>query len=338
MNPRLLQSSPDFEMKNTTDSLVSVIIPTFNRAETLRLAVDSCLAQTWPELQIIIVDDGSTDDTESRVTDLLSGQWKDRGITYVRQDNQGAAAARNRGLQETQGSYVQFLDSDDVLFPEKIEVQVSCLNQPAHETAVCCHCYGTMTENQDVTSRIGFLSDDPREMIRFLAGRQVHGMQTNGPIWRKSPVIENGAWCPSLSLGDDLEFSIRMLSRAESCCFVPRTLYSVNRERTDQLSQDFSTSSLVSLKNAFVMIVEQLKDTGLWDPGVQSGFLKNIRTLYIHVVSNGSSELIEELERLIQSWSSEPQSSSLTRALPFLRRGLGRGLFLRLYRFAAGTV
>ncbi len=104
--------------------LVSVIVPTFNRAYCLLRTIDSALGQTYGHLEVIVVDDGSTDDTRS-LLERTYGQ--DRRVRYVYQHNCGVSGARNHGIRESRGSYVAFLDSDDIWKPWKVEIQVACL-------------------------------------------------------------------------------------------------------------------------------------------------------------------------------------------------------------------
>ena len=94
--------------------LVSVIIPTFNRATMVGQAVESVLAQTFSDFELIVVDDGSTDETEK----VLSG-YLDQ-ILYLQQPNRGVSAARNRGIRRARGQLIAFLDSDDLWLPEKL--------------------------------------------------------------------------------------------------------------------------------------------------------------------------------------------------------------------------
>lgn len=99
---------------------VSVIIPTYNRAALLNQAIVSVLDQTFTDFELIVVDDGSTDDTPTVVS-----AFQDRRIRYVYQDNAGRSAARNRGIELARGEYVAFLDSDDLYLPNKLAVQVA---------------------------------------------------------------------------------------------------------------------------------------------------------------------------------------------------------------------
>jgi glycosyltransferase involved in cell wall biosynthesis len=104
--------------------LVSVVVPTYNRATRVLVATRSVLAQTYPHVEVLVVDDGSTDDTEQRIAAEFGA---DPRVRYVRQANAGVAAARNRGLAGARGEYIAFLDSDDVWRPWKLQFQLECL-------------------------------------------------------------------------------------------------------------------------------------------------------------------------------------------------------------------
>jgi len=110
-------------MKN---SLVSIIVPTFNRAYCLRRAIDSALAQTHRRVEVLLVDDGSTDNTRELVAERYGSVGR---VRYIHQPNQGVSAARNRALALAEGDYVAFLDSDDYWEPWKLELQVACLER-----------------------------------------------------------------------------------------------------------------------------------------------------------------------------------------------------------------
>jgi len=108
------------------DPRISVIIPTYNAARFVAQTIDSALGQTLAPLEVIVVDDGSTDDTERSLR-----SYQDR-IRVFRQRNSGPAAARNRGVRESRGNLIALLDHDDVWLPEKLEKQWDCLrNHPA---------------------------------------------------------------------------------------------------------------------------------------------------------------------------------------------------------------
>jgi glycosyltransferase involved in cell wall biosynthesis len=109
-----------------SDGVVTVLIPTYNRAYCLARAIDSALAQTYPHLEVLIVDDGSTDSTRK----LVEGTYgRDDRVRYLYQSNRGVSAARNHGLRQARGDYIAFLDSDDVWKPWKLQAQVACLKR-----------------------------------------------------------------------------------------------------------------------------------------------------------------------------------------------------------------
>jgi glycosyltransferase involved in cell wall biosynthesis len=104
--------------------LVSVVIPTYNRAYCLAEAIDSVLSQTYPNVEIVLIDDGSTDGTDA----LVAGRYgEDARVRYVRQEKSGTNIARNHGLRLARGEFVALLDSDDAFLPWKLEMEVACL-------------------------------------------------------------------------------------------------------------------------------------------------------------------------------------------------------------------
>jgi glycosyltransferase involved in cell wall biosynthesis len=100
---------------------VSAIIPSYNAAKFLPEAIESVLAQTYPAFEIIVIDDGSTDNTGE-----VAARYS--GIRYIRQENQGLARVRSRGVRESRGDYLVFLDHDDRLFPNALEIGVNSLD------------------------------------------------------------------------------------------------------------------------------------------------------------------------------------------------------------------
>src|SRR5271156_960674 len=101
---------------------VSVIIPTYNRADKVGKTIESALAQTFTDLEVIVIDDGSSDDTGR----VLSEVFGDR-IRYFAQTNQGASIARNNGIEAARGEWIAFLDSDDLWEKDKLELQLQAL-------------------------------------------------------------------------------------------------------------------------------------------------------------------------------------------------------------------
>jgi glycosyltransferase involved in cell wall biosynthesis len=111
--------------------LVSVIIPTFNRASLVREAIASVLAQTYPRIELIVVDDGSNDDTPAVIETFHTA------LTLLRQPHMGVSSARNRGVAASHGELVAFLDSDDLWLPHKVTAQVAVFQE--HPQTQACY-------------------------------------------------------------------------------------------------------------------------------------------------------------------------------------------------------
>lgn len=126
-------SSPDHSNPDHPDAshpFVSVVIPAYNAGATLEATLQSLAVQLGPAFEVIVVDDGSTDDTWERL------QQSDPPVRAIRQSNTGLAGARNRGLAEARGDYIALLDADDLCEPERLAVQLACLQ--AHPQMVLC--------------------------------------------------------------------------------------------------------------------------------------------------------------------------------------------------------
>lgn len=173
---------------------VSVIIPTYNRSSLLRLTVESVLAQTYPNIEIIVVDDGSTDDTT-----MMMAQYAGR-VTYIRQANQGGAAARNTGIRIATGEYFNFLDHDDLIMPTKIERQVQVLDSRPEVGLVHCGYY-YIDESGNLLERVSFLPEG--EVLKELICENL--VWSGGPLVRRQcldqvGVLNQESWCADLDM------------------------------------------------------------------------------------------------------------------------------------------
>ena len=126
-------------------SKVSVIVPCYNQAQFLAETLDSVLAQTHENWECIIVNDGSTDNTETVAKEYCD---RDKRFVYHKKENGGLSSARNAGLDIVQGDYVQFLDSDDILLPHKFEYQIRMMETNMSDVCVCHHSIFTTNINE----------------------------------------------------------------------------------------------------------------------------------------------------------------------------------------------
>jgi glycosyltransferase involved in cell wall biosynthesis len=225
----------------TDGTLVSAIIPTYNRSHTVCSAIDSVLAQTYSPIEIIVVDDGSSDETEVKLRRYGSK------VRVIRQPNAGAAAARNTGVRASRGEIVAFLDSDDIWLPEKTGKQVAAL-RAAGRSACCCVsnmrlCFnggrtGTSFElaglNQLLPEGLWL---NPAEVLatRFM-------MFNQGVIIRRESFENLGGFDETLKLLEDYDLALR-LSLQGSWAFVSEPLV-VWRQSEDSLSHVFKQSTV----------------------------------------------------------------------------------------------
>jgi glycosyltransferase involved in cell wall biosynthesis len=203
--------------KGIVKPLVSILIPAYNAelwiAETLR----SALAQTWERKQIIVVNDGSTDGTIESVR-----QFEAAGVQLVTQENQGAAAARNKAFSVCTGDYIQWLDADDLLAPNKIARQMEVLEQCGNRTLASAS-WGRFLYRYN---RAQFVPNalwadlSPTEWLIRKMGQDLF-MQTGCWLVSREITEKAGPWDTRLLGDDDGEYFCRVLLAANEIRFVP---------------------------------------------------------------------------------------------------------------------
>ncbi len=182
--------------------MVSVIIPTFNRRELLMRAVDSALSQTLGEIEVIIVDDGSTDGTEE-----LFASCRDPRVRYHLLEHRGACAARNAGLDLARGRYIAFLDSDDRWAPNKLEMQKQQLEASGADAVFCAFM------RHDGADAVRFpAADTPEGQISYqqLLGGNLVSTQT---IFGTAECLKQVRFDERFPRMQDWEYAIRLAQR-----------------------------------------------------------------------------------------------------------------------------
>jgi glycosyltransferase involved in cell wall biosynthesis len=217
------------------DPLVSVVIPTFNNARLLPDAVDSVLAQTYVNYEIIVVDDGSTDDTSTAVT-----KYRDK-VRYHRQENCGSSNARQVGFDLSSGRYLAALDADDLWLPEKLEYQVAALE--SHEKAGLCYSDGYRWSDGTSLSNSPLLSSLYAKGItgwQFSYFFKINPAPTSSMMFPVSAIKRVGGYNPRLKWGD-FEICARI------CAFYPAVF--VDRPLMVYRVHGNNSSSLVTREN-----------------------------------------------------------------------------------------
>ena len=185
---------------------VSVIIPTYNSARYVTAAVESVLAQTYKDFEILVIDDGSTDETE-----LVMDKYQ-APVRYLRQTNGGVSVARNHGIAESRGHYVAFLDADDVWLPHKLERQLTSLQ----EHPECRACYTALiTVNDDLVTTGKIVSQREASALEDLLLRGNVVGTPSSVMCERALLVEQKGFDPSLSQCADWDLWLRLATTTE---------------------------------------------------------------------------------------------------------------------------
>lgn len=210
---------------------VSVVIPTYNRAQQTLRALESVWSQSLSDYEVIVVDDGSTDDTVAELEKL------GLRIRLIKQPNGGVSSARNRGIAESTGEFVAFLDSDDEWLPSKLATQIEFLEQQPDVGFIAClntydiehgftysNSYTRDSHQSAQTQFVEFLTSPfPRNMSRFVVRRQL--------------LVQHGGFDESIRGSEDWELCLRLLQYGHAFDFVEDGLV-VYQPGEDSLSAD----------------------------------------------------------------------------------------------------
>jgi GT2 family glycosyltransferase len=215
---------------------VTICIPCFNAERWIADAVRSALGQTWPEIEVIVVDDGSTDGSLEAL-----GEFGDT-IRVLRGEHRGGNAARNLAWQSAQGEWIQFLDADDYLLPEKIALQFDEAQDFMVGVGGKSRDRGIASSRVDVIfSPVWVEKDGRRTPSPMDAAQDIHALwlswqlpQTGGCLWRKSALERIGGWNVKTPCCQEYELYLRAI-QAElrfSCAPTPNAVYRIWSEET----------------------------------------------------------------------------------------------------------
>jgi glycosyltransferase involved in cell wall biosynthesis len=208
---------------------ISVIIPTYNRGNLLIQALDSVFAQTYRPIELVVIDDGSTDTTEQQLSYWRDKISTDTGFVFIyhRQDNLGAPAARNKGIEISSGEYIQFFDSDDLLLPEKLNKQVSFMIENPEIDFV----YSRAQIFNNIIGDTNLYVGNKKSMT--LGGHAgAHPLKTDLGLYKRKVIETIGLWDESIKIWQEREYNLRLFTFGFKLAFVPEVLtyYRVHEE------------------------------------------------------------------------------------------------------------
>ena len=239
------------------EELISVIIPTYNRAHCIRNAVESVIAQNYEQLEIIVVDDASRDNTEEIVASI-----KDSRIKYIyNQKNSGAAAARNIGIQVAQGNFIAFQDSDDIWLEGKLKKQLEVMKQGKYGMVYGCIERSYLDGHKEKIPRDTIQKEAKQGIIYpYLLAESYISTQT---ILVKREILEQvQGFDEAMKSYEDYDLALRIAK----CCkvgFIDQVLVQVNTLE-DSIDMNM-TRGIISSAYLLKKYETDLKQYGLYD-------------------------------------------------------------------------
>lgn len=199
--------------------MVSVLVPAYNAEKTIKRCIDSIICQTYYNIELIVVDDGSSDETLSILSDYSK---RDNRIVIKSQSNQGVASARNACLKEANGDYILYVDADDWIESNMIQRMVDLIGNA--DIALCGN------DNSETPYNVSFVPkvqiecwDQQKQMLEFMKHKRMTGMLWNKLIRRK---IANGIWFDEKTgFGEDAQFLWQILKRSKKMIITNEILY-----------------------------------------------------------------------------------------------------------------
>lgn len=257
------------------DVLVSIVLPTYNRAHLLPCSINSVLQQTIRNIELIIVDDGSTDDTAAVVA-----SYKDPRIRYIPlEKNQGVGAARNTGLKLATAPYVAFQDSDDFWLPEKLQLKLAALDAADEDVGVV-YCgrliYGRDDNNQYGERCVSYVPSRTKKTVAgdlytsLLSGNI---LTTTMLLAKREIMLATGGFDLTLRADEDWDMALRLAQQTKfAFVHIPLIIAYVSE---DSISRDFGACA-----EALIRIVEKHKTALAAHPSIYAQHLFSIGRAY----------------------------------------------------------
>lgn len=193
------------------DKLISVVIPVYNVETTLRKCVDSVLAQTYDNTEVILVNDGSTDRSEDI---CRSYEQIDPRVKVISKENGGLSSARNAGIDKSCGEYIFFIDSDDWIDSDTLEVLLNAALQKGTDVTGCCVYFNFPNGVENSRTSDEIYIQDTRALIKWMLAGSIYANAACGKLFKKS-LFENLRFDESCDFCEDDEFSFRMARKAK---------------------------------------------------------------------------------------------------------------------------
>ena len=279
---------------------ITVIVPVYNTEKYLYRCIDSILAQTFTNFELLLIDDGSND-ASGQICDEYT--TKDNRVRVFHKKNGGVSSARNLGLDNAIGKYIMFVDSDDYMMPGMLEVMLSALESKKADLVVC----GTMETGggywrpvADVDYSINQLNDHFVTLLHT---------ELLPPPWNKilkKKIIGNIRFSEDISFGEDLLFNIQYLKKCETISFIKEAPFYHEKENENSLVVKFNRNRLLDIEKVWVVVERFSEDK----EGLYSKYLRDL-TVYVRQLLKTKQYSWLEKENILEEWSSVALIKSL---------------------------
>lgn len=273
--------------------LVSILIPAYNAEQWLAATLNSALAQTWPRVEVIVVDDGSKDRTLA-----VAKMFESRSVKVATQPNMGAPAARNKALELAQGTYIQWLDADDLLEPTKVSAQMRVAAERGDRTLLLSGAFGTFFYRPEraVFAPTSLWRDlTPVEYFLTRFTDNVY-FQTDAWLVSRQLCDAAGPWTDFDSPDDDGEYFCRVVARSTGVRFVAdaRTYYRIgNYGSVAKTRSKRAQTALFGSKKKCIQYLLSLEDS----PRARAACVRLLQD-WLPELQQGRDDLVAEAQRL----------------------------------------
>lgn len=273
-------------------ALVSVIVPTYNRANLIGQTLDSIISQTYSHWECIIVDDGSTDNTEEIISRY---QDKDNRFRFYRRPEdriKGANACRNYGFENSRGEYIKWFDSDDLMHADFLEKQVQLLETEKELDFCVCLAQGFTEGTNDKT--VFRANRTPEEDVLTAYLTKNHYFFTACPLWRRSVLLNKALFDEELSNSHETDFHFRMLSNNLKYVYKEDVLFSIRRGH-QSITQDKSNefTSHVSRFKFFLKAFKVVEESDIQNKNPLKQYILYRQLGLFHLIKNNSGKTIQ---------------------------------------------
>lgn len=231
-------------------ALVSVIIPTYNRSSLLEEAIQSVINQSYRPIECVIVDDGSTDNSKKVVENLQKDSDSTFSIVYLYQNNSGSQTARNTGTKASTGEYIQYLDSDDILYPDKLTEQGRFLELNKN----CDGVFGDWEAGMPDDKKVVIACKEEDMISQMLVGRCVANFSF---LMRRSIVEKIGEWDIDIKRNQEIDFHLMGLLKGAQFDYQPLKCGLWRTHNSERIGSTTGLAELLKFFNKWELILKQ---------------------------------------------------------------------------------